>query len=131
MNAIFGPPPPWNEPVLGHAPGSADRRALEAQLDRMTADVVEITPRIGGERVATGRTAPAVMPHDHGHVLAAWHRSGPDEVARAIETALIYLEYRPLEGFVVAVSPFNFTSIAETFVPPTDFPYPFTQEERR
>jgi hypothetical protein len=43
MNAIFGPPFPANEAVLGHAPGSAERRALGAQLERMAAEVVETT----------------------------------------------------------------------------------------
>ena len=32
--------------------------------------------------------ATAVMPHDHGHVLATWHKAGPEEAAAAIEAAL-------------------------------------------
>jgi 1-pyrroline-5-carboxylate dehydrogenase len=160
----------------------------------MAGEVVEIMPRIAGAAVATGKTAETVMPHDHGHVLALWHRAGAPEVARAIDAALVahrdwsrmpfaqraavflraadllagpyrmrlnaatmlgqsktayqaeidaacelidfwrfnvayaeeiyrqqpssspgcwnVLEYRPLEGFVLAVTPFNFTSIA-------------------
>ncbi|OGL13921.1 MAG: 1-pyrroline-5-carboxylate dehydrogenase [Candidatus Rokubacteria bacterium RIFCSPLOWO2_12_FULL_71_22] len=193
-NGIFTAPRPRNEPVLGYAPGSPERRALRAELERLAGEVVEITPRIGGARVATGRTAQAVMPHDHHHVLAVWHQAGAAEVGRAIDAALaahgawsrlpweqraavflraaellagpwrmtlnaatmlgqsktahqaevdsacelidfwrfnvawaeeIYrqqpesapgcwnrLEHRPLEGFVLAVTPFNFTSIA-------------------
>ena len=193
-NAIFSVPSPRNEPVLAYAPGSPERRALSGKLETMSREVIEITPRIGGERVRTGRTAEAVMPHDHHHVLAVWHKAGAKEVARAIDAALVArrewscmarearaaiflkaaellagpyrmalnaatmlgqsktahqaeidaacelidfwrfnvayaeeicrqqplsspgcwnrLEHRPLEGFILAVSPFNFTSIA-------------------
>ncbi len=193
-NGIFSVPIPRNEPVLVYAPGSPERRALRAQLERMAGEVIEIMPRIGGRRVPTGKTAEAVMPHDHRHVLAVWHLTGSAEVARAIEAATAaqhewsrtpwperaavflraaellagpyrmvlnaatmlgqsktahqaeidsacelidfwrfnlafaeeiyrqqpqsapgvwnYVDYRPLEGFVFAVTPFNFTSIA-------------------
>ncbi len=193
-DGIFSVPSPRNEPVLAYAPGSPERHALRAQLAKMSSDVIEITPVIGGDRVRTGRTTEAVMPHDHHHVLAVWHRAGPTEVMRAIDAALVAhrewsrldrrdraaifltaadllagpyrmvlnaatmlgqsktahqaeidaacelidfwrfnvayaeeiyrqqpasspgcwnsLEYRPLEGFVFAVTPFNFTSIA-------------------
>jgi 1-pyrroline-5-carboxylate dehydrogenase len=53
----------------------------------MGGQVVEVTPRIGGRRVTTGRTAEAVMPHDHRHVLAVWHKAGASEVQRAIDAA--------------------------------------------
>ncbi len=193
-NALVNVPTPRNEPVLSYAPGTPERRALRAQCERMSKEIVEIAPRIGGRRVETGRTGEAVMPHNHHHVLARWHRAGRLEVERAIEAAReahgpwarmpweeraavflraaellagpwrqvlnsatmlgqsktahqaeidaacelidfwrynvhfmqeIYrqqplsapgmwnrLEHRPLEGFVLAVSPFNFTSIA-------------------
>ena len=38
-------------------------------------------------RSARGDTAKAVMPHDHGHVLADWHKAGARAVAQAIEAA--------------------------------------------
>ena len=86
-NGIFNVPAPRNEPVFSYVPGSPERKALRAQLDRMAGEVVEITPRIGGRRVTTGRTAEAVMPHDHRHVLAVWHKAGASEVQRAIDAA--------------------------------------------
>jgi 1-pyrroline-5-carboxylate dehydrogenase len=86
-NGIFSVPVPRNEPVLAYTPGSPERKTLRAQLDRMAGEVIEITPRIGGRRVATGRTAEAVMPHDHRHVLAVWHKAGASEVQRAIDAA--------------------------------------------
>jgi len=86
-NGIFSVPVPRNEPILAYTPGSQERKTLRAQLDRMAGEVIEITPRIGGRRVTTGRTADAVMPHDHRHVLAVWHKAGASEVQRAIDAA--------------------------------------------
>src|SRR5207249_11086374 len=65
-----------------------ERKAVRAQLARMSSEVAEITPRIEGRAVMTGRTAEAVMPHDHRHVLAVWHKAGTAEVAHAIDAAL-------------------------------------------
>ncbi|MGD2084487.1 MAG: aldehyde dehydrogenase family protein, partial [Chromatiales bacterium] len=193
-NGSYLVPDPFNEPVLSYAPGSPERASIQARLDRMAARTIDIPARIGGRRVRTGRTAEAVMPHDHGHVLGRWHKCRKAEVERAIQAALKahagwsrmpwqhrvsiflkaadllagpyrdvlnaatmlgqsktvhqaeidaacelidfwrfnaaylqdiyaeqpesstgcwnYVEHRPLEGFVFAVTPFNFTSIA-------------------
>jgi 1-pyrroline-5-carboxylate dehydrogenase len=187
-------PPPVNEPVKAYAPGSAERAELKARLAAMAKERIDIPLVIGGKEVRSGETAKAVMPHDHGHVLANWHKASPEHVAQAIEAAAaarrewarwpwedraavflraaellattwratlnaatmlgqsktafqaeidsaaelidfwrfnphyaqeLYaeqplsnasmwnqLDYRPLEGFVYAVTPFNFTSIA-------------------
>src|SRR5262244_621674 len=86
-NGIFSVPAPRNEPVLAYIPGSPERKALRAELDRMAGQVVEITPRIGGRRITTGRTMDIVMPHDHRHVLAVGHKAGASEVQRAIDAA--------------------------------------------
>jgi len=193
-NGSFNIPIPSNEPVLDYLPGSPERLELQAQLKKMAGRVIDIPARIGGRKVRTGRTANAVIPHDHGHVLAKWHKCRKGEVDRAIKAALAahaswsrmpwehraaiflkaaellagpyrsvlnaatmlsqsktahqaeidaacelidfwkfnpfymqdvyeqqpwssdgcwnYVEHRPLEGFVFAVTPFNFTSIA-------------------
>jgi len=187
-------PPPVNEPVRSYAPGSAERASLKARLSAMASERIDIPLVIGGQDVRTGDTACAVMPHDHKHALATYHRAGPDHVQKAIDAARAaheewshwsfddraavllkaaelltttwrdtlnaatmlgqsktafqaeidsaceiidfwrfnahygqqlldeqphsdhtmwnQLEYRPLEGFVYAVTPFNFTSIA-------------------
>jgi 1-pyrroline-5-carboxylate dehydrogenase len=191
---VFNLPAPRNEPVRDYPPGSPERAALKARLDEMAGRKVEIPMVIAGREVRTGRTAPVVMPHDHDHVLAEFHRGGEAEVAQAIAAAAaareewartpwearaavflraaellagpwrdtlnaatmlgqsktVYqseidaacelpdfwrfnvaymhrlmseqptsspgvwnrLEYRPLEGFVFAVAPFNFTAIS-------------------
>ena len=190
----FRPPLPVNEGIRSYAPGSADREALRARLAEMAAEQVEMPHVIGGRDVRDGRTVPAVMPHDTGHVLGTVHWAGPAEMDQAVraasdawhdwsglqwaERAAVFLraadllagpwrdtvnaatmlgqsktahqaeidaacelcdflrfnvayaariydeqpvssegvwnrlEYRPLEGFVLAVTPFNFTSIA-------------------
>jgi 1-pyrroline-5-carboxylate dehydrogenase len=190
----FKVPPPRNEPVLSYAPGTPERERLQAELRRQRDARVEITPIVGGERVATGRKAPVQSPHDTKHPLGTFHQAGAAEVERAIaaataakhdwarlpweERAAVFLraaailrgrmrdtlnaatmlgqsktahqaeidsacelidfltfnvhyvtqimqeqpdsptgiwnrvEYRPLDGFVFAVTPFNFTAIA-------------------
>ena len=87
-NALVSVPTPTNEPVLTYAPGTAERRALRAELARMSGETLEIAPRIGGARVETGKTARVVMPHRHAHALATWHQAGAPEVERAIDAAL-------------------------------------------
>lgn len=193
-NAIYSFPLPANEPVKSYLKGSPEREALEAELKRQKKTVIEIPLIIDGKEVRTGDMGEVVMPHDHGHVLARYHKAGEKEVKMAIDAALrarkewseldwtvratimlkiadliagkyralinascmlgqskniyqaeidaacetvdffrynvafaskIYstqpksapgqinsVEYRGLEGFVLAVSPFNFTSIA-------------------
>jgi 1-pyrroline-5-carboxylate dehydrogenase len=88
MNSIPQVPLPRNEPVLGYHPGSPERAELKAALKVMAAEEIEIPLVIGGCEVRTGDTATAVMPHDHGHVLATYHKAGEAEVRRAVEAAL-------------------------------------------
>src|SRR5262245_34971459 len=63
-------PQPINEPNKTYAPGSAERAELKVRLKQMAAERIEIPLVIGGKEIRTGRTAHAVMPHDHKHVLA-------------------------------------------------------------
>lgn len=193
-NAIIRVPFPKNEPVYSYVPGTQERGALKAQLEKMLSEEIEIPLIIGGEEVRTGNLADCRCPHDHSHLLARYHKAGPEEIEKAVEAAkeawkdwsetdwvsrasvflraaellatkyryilnaatmlgqsktahqaeidsacevidfyrfnpyymsLIYtqqpdssssiwnyMEYRALEGFVFAVTPFNFTSIA-------------------
>lgn len=193
-NAIFVYDYPANEPVKSYAPGSRERKELQTELDRQSLEEIDIPLIIGGKEVRTGNLGKVTMPHDHGHVLAHYHKASAKEVKMAIESALkahrewesfpwverlsviikvaeliarkyrnklnastmlgqsksayqaeidsacetidflrfnahyisdIYnaqphsdpgiinrLEYRPLEGFVFALTPFNFTAIA-------------------
>ncbi|MSR61017.1 MAG: L-glutamate gamma-semialdehyde dehydrogenase [Planctomycetes bacterium] len=84
---LFRTPPPRNEPVLGYAPGSPERKRLADELARQAGEVIEIPLVIGGREVRTERTADVVMPHDKRHVLAKLHLAGAREVALAIDAA--------------------------------------------
>jgi 1-pyrroline-5-carboxylate dehydrogenase len=81
-------PTPVNEPVKSYAPGSPERTELKARLESMANERIEIPLIIGGREIRTGRTAQAVMPHDHRHVLADWHKASASHVAQAIDAAL-------------------------------------------
>ena len=187
-------PQPQNEPVKSYAPASAERAALKERLGTMAGERIDIPLIIGGKEIRSGELAASVMPHNHRHVLADWHRAQPAHVDQAVEAARLaardwanwawedraavflkaaelltttwratlnsatmlgqsktafqaeidaacelidfwrfnphyaqqlydqqplsdhsmwnQLDYRPLEGFVYAVTPFNFTSIA-------------------
>ena len=80
-------PPPVNEPVKSYAPGSKEKIELKARLASMSEERVDIPVIIGGREIRTGNTAQSTMPHDHGHVLADWHKASPAHVSQAIDAA--------------------------------------------
>jgi len=91
VTAAFGGhrrvPSPVNEPVKAYAPGSPEKAEVKARLRQMAGETIEIPLVIGGREVRTGETANTVMPHDHGHVVARWHRARREDVERAIAAA--------------------------------------------
>jgi len=187
-------PKPINEPVNQYNPGSAERNSLLDALNMIQKKQIEIMPIVGGKKISTDDQGTVVMPHNHKHILAIYHKTTPEIVHEAIENAMtvkpiwedfpweerasiamkaaeliskkyrfmlnaatmlgqsknvyqaeidaacemidflrfnayymqkIYsdqpdtspgtlnrLEYRPLEGFIFATTPFNFTAIA-------------------
>src|SRR5260221_516916 len=80
-------PNPQNEPVKTYAPGSPERASLKERLRTMADERIEIPLIIGGKEIRTGELAQSVMPHNHRHVLADWHRAGPAEIDKAIEAS--------------------------------------------
>ena len=194
LKGFFNVDMPANEPVKSYAPGSPERKELQAVLAEMTAQDKDIPMYIGGEEVRTGKKIRMSPPHNHQHTLGHFHEGDAGHVEQAINAALgakedwenmpwehraaiflkaadllegpyrakinaatmlaqsknafqaeidaacefidffrfnvhymtqIYadqpgsqpgmwnrMEYRPLEGFVLAITPFNFTSIA-------------------
>ncbi len=193
-NSIFNFKEPENEPMQLYLKGSKERELLVKETEKQSNQVVEIPLIIGGKEIYTGNTGAVVMPHNHKHILAKYHKAGETEVKNAIVAATeakeqwselswverasimikaaeliskkyryvlnaatmlgqgknifqaeidaacetsdflrfnahyvsqIYtnqpsigldninrLEYRPLEGFIFTISPFNFTAIA-------------------
>src|ERR1700694_4886699 len=73
-----------NEPVKSYAPGSPERATLKDRLRSMSKEKVDIPLIIGGKEVHSGELAQTVMPHDHRHVLAQWHRAGAENIDQAI-----------------------------------------------
>ena len=87
-NAIIQFPVPQNEPVKAYLKGSPERVALEAELERQYNTVLDIPLIIGGKEIRTGNTGKVVCPHEHGHVLATFHKAGEKEVKMAIDAAM-------------------------------------------
>ena len=80
-------PQPINEPNRSYAPGTPERAELKARLTKMAGEKIDIPLVIGGKELRTGRTAQAVMPHNHRHVLADYHLASPEHVQQAIAAA--------------------------------------------
>ncbi len=87
-NGVVRVPSPVNEPVLNYKTGSPERTALKRTLSEMSSRQLEIPLIIGGKEIRTGNLGNIVMPHDHKHLLATYHKAGQDEVQRAIDTAV-------------------------------------------
>ncbi len=87
-NAVINTPKPVNEPILNYAPGSPEKAALKKELAAMSARQLEIPLIIGGKEIKTGNLGKVVMPHDHQHVLATYHKAGKEHVQQAIDAAV-------------------------------------------
>ncbi len=86
--SIMNIPKPRNEPVQQYAPGSVERKMLRRAMEQMAKGRAEITPIIAGKKRPTGDKGTVVMPHDHRHVLAEYHKVTPELVAEAVDSAM-------------------------------------------
>ncbi|MDR2919758.1 MAG: L-glutamate gamma-semialdehyde dehydrogenase [Tannerella sp.] len=87
-NAIYRFANPGNEPVKSYAPGTVEKAELKKTLKQVSTEEWDIPLIIGGKEVRTGNTGKVVMPHDHKHVLATYHKAGEKEVQMAIDAAM-------------------------------------------
>jgi 1-pyrroline-5-carboxylate dehydrogenase len=91
LNAAFAGtrrvPQPINDVNRTYAPGTPERAELKARLKTMSGEQIEIPLVIGGKEIRTGKTDKSVMPHDHQHVLATYHKAGPEHIQQAIAAA--------------------------------------------
>jgi 1-pyrroline-5-carboxylate dehydrogenase len=87
-NGIYKVPQAVNEPVLNYAPGSAERKALKAELARARSVEKDIPMYIGGQEIRTGKKKKLSPPHDHQHVLGYYHEGDASHVKMAIDEAL-------------------------------------------
>lgn len=79
---------PENEPVYSYAPGTAQRALLQAAIEELKNNEIEIAPMIGGREAKTGDLVTITAPHDHSLVLGKYHRGGKKEIGDAVEAAL-------------------------------------------
>ncbi len=87
MSSLSNVPLPVNEPVLSYAPGTPERKALQAELARQAGLEVEIPIIVGGQELRTGDVVTQVMPHAHAHVVARVHQADAAAVRAAVQAA--------------------------------------------
>jgi len=87
-NSLFKFAAPKNEPVLGYAPDSKERKLLAQELENQYNKQIEIPLIIGGKEIRTGKIGKVVMPTEHSHVLATYHQCTEKEVQMAISAAM-------------------------------------------
>lgn len=88
MSAHFKIPTAKNEPVKGYAPGSAERKELQAKLAEMRSEVRDIPMYIGSKEVRNDAKMSIHPPHDHAHVLGYYYKSSKSDIQDAINAAL-------------------------------------------
>ncbi len=88
MDAVISIPAPRNEPVLGYAPGSAERQQLLARLAELQAAQLELTCTIGGQqRMGGGERGSVVQPHKHAHLLGTFGNATAQDARDAVAAA--------------------------------------------
>ncbi|HTL82319.1 MAG TPA: aldehyde dehydrogenase family protein, partial [Bacteroidia bacterium] len=85
---IYHVPNPINEPIKSYAPGSAERKELQAMLKELRSKQIEVPMYIGGQEVKSGVKVRMAPPHDHKHTLGYFHKSDKKHIAAAIRAAL-------------------------------------------
>lgn len=85
---IYNVPQPWNEPVKNYAPGSPERKELQAMLKELRSAEIDIPMYIGGKEIRGSEKTRLSPPHDHKHTLGHFHKSSKEHVTQAIDAAL-------------------------------------------
>jgi 1-pyrroline-5-carboxylate dehydrogenase len=85
---IYRVPVAVNEPTKSYAPGSVERKELQAMLRQLRGREADIPMYIGGREVRGDAKVRLAPPHDHKHTLGYFHKSDKSHVALAIEAAL-------------------------------------------
>jgi 1-pyrroline-5-carboxylate dehydrogenase len=90
VDAVADVPVPVNEAVLGYGPGSKERAAIEAALERMAnEDPIELTATIDGvSKPASGESFEVTMPSEHSHILGHAANATRADATDAITAAL-------------------------------------------
>jgi 1-pyrroline-5-carboxylate dehydrogenase len=85
---IYKVPIAHNEPIKSYAPGSAERKELQAMLKELRSKETDIPMYIGGKEVRSNNKVRLAPPHDHKHTLGYFHKSDKKHVTQAINAAL-------------------------------------------
>lgn len=85
---FFTVPTPVNDPVRSYAPGSPERKELQAMLKELRSKELDIPMYIGGKEVRSNDKVRLSPPHDHKHTLGNFHKSSKAHVQQAIDAAL-------------------------------------------
>ena len=80
-----------NEPIKGYLPGSSEKASLKTTLDELKSQRFDIPIIINGQEIRTGNTGNCVMPHNHQHILATYHKAGEKEIKIKVESGKIFL----------------------------------------
>ncbi|GAA5147213.1 L-glutamate gamma-semialdehyde dehydrogenase [Nocardioides marinquilinus] len=88
MDAITHPPVPVNEPNLTYAPGSAERVALLAEIEKLERRPRALRAHVNGRwRNGGGEEIQVVQPHDHQHVLGTIRNATTKDAEAAVKAA--------------------------------------------
>ncbi len=85
---IYKVPVAANEPIKNYAPGSPERKELQAMLKELRSKELDIPMYIGGSEVRSNNKIRLAPPHDHKHTLGYFHKSDKTHVEQAIKAAL-------------------------------------------
>ena len=77
-----------NEPIKEYKPGSLEKISLKEKLNEMKSYKYDIPIIINGHEIKTNDIGYCVMPHNHQHVLASYHKASEKEVKLAIDGLL-------------------------------------------
>jgi len=85
---IYKVPEPINERIRDYAPGTRERADLQAEIERLRSQELDIPMVIGGKEVRTNNKVSMHPPHDHKYLLGYYHKGDASHVRMAIEAAL-------------------------------------------
>ena len=77
-----------NEPVLSYGPGSAERMALQRELEEQVSNQIDIPLVIGSQRVISPAQVAVTAPHDHARQLGKLSQATANQARQAIEAAV-------------------------------------------
>jgi 1-pyrroline-5-carboxylate dehydrogenase len=86
---FYNVPVPVNEPVKSYAPGSPERKELQAMLKELRSQEVDVPMYINGKEIRTGNKGRLAPPHDHQHTLGYYHKGDKSHVGQAIDAAMM------------------------------------------